>query len=97
LEKYESSIVPEEEKDNYKRIDTNGYYSYSCLQFQLYTFIEYYERWKGVELTEDEAREIIADCELQKDLAKWMIEQNPQNWRHWYNSVVRGLGYPPKK
>ena len=95
LEEYESSIV--EDKDNYKRVDVNGYYSYSCMQFQLYTFWGYYEEWKEMKVTEKEARELIANCERQKRLAVWMIKDDYSNWTHWRYSVEkRGLGYPPK-
>lgn len=99
LEEYESNII--EDKDNYKRIDTNGYYSYACMQFQMHTFLHFYnlknntnlELYKNISL--EEARNLISDCELQKDLATWMIKDNPNRWTHWRTSVERGLGLPP--
>jgi len=73
-----------------KYLDSNGKYSYSCLQFQEATFKSESKRYG---ITGD-----IMDCEVQKKIAKAMIQDNWKNWRHWYTSVkVRGLGYPPQK
>lgn len=99
LEEYESNIV--KDKDNYKRIDVNGYYSYSCLQFQMKTYLHFYNLKNDTDLklyeniSLKEARKLITDCERQKELAVWMIKENPQRWKHWRYSVQRGLGLPP--
>lgn len=73
---------------NYRRVDSNGYYSYSCLQFQRATFEQYAKKF-------DVAGDIY-DCEIQKRLAKLMILDDEKAWSHWYTSVeLRGLGKPP--
>ncbi len=47
---------------------------------------------------DDDLSKLIFDCNLQKEIAKRMIRENPVNWRNWYTSVVvRGLGLPPKE
>ena len=69
-------------------MDTNNRYSYACLQFQEATFNSYSKRY-GLEGD-------IYTCADQKIVARKMIEENPNNWRHWYTSVAkRGLGKPP--
>lgn len=86
-----------EGKEHVKILDSNNKYSYGCLQFQLDTFREFSQRYKlfpDVEMGEYE--NLIYDCNLQKKLAKEMIKENHDNWRHWYTSVkVKGLGEPP--
>lgn len=73
----------------FRIVDVNGYYSYSCLQFQKYTF-ESYSRL--LSFSGD-----INKCSDQIALARLMILSNWNNWSHWYHSVVtRGLGYPPR-
>jgi hypothetical protein len=70
-------------------LDTNGHYSYSCMQFQMATWLSY---GKPLGATEDN----IYDCSLQKKVAAKMIRDNHKNWTHWYNSVVKkGVGKPP--
>lgn len=70
-------------------IDVNGLRSYGCLQFQEPTFNSYAEAY-GI-------TGHITDCSTQKKLARAMIEDSWQNWRHWYNSVkVYGVGFPPR-
>lgn len=71
-------------------LDTNGLYSYGCLQFQYSTF----EEQKKIYNFDGE----IGSCKDQKELAKAMIRGNWNNWRKWYNSVLyKTAGYPPKK
>jgi len=83
--------------DNFRIVDSNGHYSYSCLQFQEKTFV-----WKAKEygiLPEAEEQEIINliyDCETQKRVARAMFENEPDAWKHWYTSTItKGLGLPP--
>lgn len=72
-----------------KFLDSNGKYSYSCLQFQESTFKSESARYN--------VEGQIMDCEVQKKIARAMIEDDWNNWRHWYTSVkVRNMGYPPK-
>lgn len=83
---------------DYKRLDDNGKYSYSCLQFQKQTFVQ--EVLEYDLLPEAEAHEIenmIYDCEFQKKLAREMFLNDAKAWYHWKTSVkARGLGMPPK-
>ena len=77
----------------FRRIDSNDKYSYSCLQFQRETWDTYAPRYFG-----DLDPEAIYDCGRQRAVAKAMILENPENWRHWFNSVTdpsRGIGLPP--
>ena len=85
-----------EGKTNLKILDLNGLHSFGCLQFQMQTFKAYGLRYKLFS-EDDDLNKLIFDCKLQKEIAKRMIRDNPDNWRNWYTSVVvRGLGYPPK-
>ncbi len=86
-----------EGKSNLKVLDHNGLHSFGCLQFQMSTFKEFGLKY-GLISEEDALDNIIYDCVLQKQIAKKMIQENPNNWRRWYTSVrVRGLGLPPKE
>jgi hypothetical protein len=86
-----------EGKEHLKVLDQNGYYSYGCLQFQMATFEAYAGKY-GFFTTDDNAETLIYDCGLQKAIAKRMIEDDANNWRHWFTSVkVRNLGFPPKE
>ena len=38
--------------------------------------------------------DLIYDCGFQKRLAVRMILDNPENWKHWRNTVQR-IGLPP--
>lgn len=81
---------------NYRRIDSNGKYSYSCLQFQEETFVDRVVRYKL--LPDSERTEImnwIYDCDFQKKVARKMFENEKDAWTHWRTSVKRGLGKPP--
>lgn len=73
-------------QENIRILDSNNRYSYGCLQFQELTFKSFSERYH---LFGD-----LMDCQLQKQIAKRMIQEDPENWRHWYNSV-KLLGPPP--
>lgn len=88
-----------EGREHIKILDHNNRFSYGCLQFQMETFISYARHYDLLENTEDgEMENVIYDCNLQKKLARLMIEEDYGNWRHWYTSVTsRNLGYPPKK
>lgn len=80
-----------------KILDHNGLHSFGCLQFQLYTFQAYGARY-GLLSPGDDIEKLIYDCNLQKEIARRMINENPENWRNWYTSVtVKGLGLPPKE
>lgn len=75
--------------EDLKFLDSNGKYSYSCLQFQEATFNQESARYN--------VEGQIMDCDTQKRIAKAMITDDWNNWRHWYTSVkVRKMGYPPK-
>jgi hypothetical protein len=67
-------------------LDTNGRLSKSCLQFQEATWEE--------QTRIHEISGSIMDCQLQKVLARKMLESDPRNARHWKNSTRR-LGPPP--
>ena len=82
-----------------KIIDSNGRYSYGCLQFQLETFKSYVIKYELLDAgsSDDFYRSKIFDCNLQKQLARWMIAEDYENWRHWWTSVRKtSLGLPPK-
>ncbi len=81
---------------DYKRIDSNDRYSYSCLQFQEATFREML-RLYDPEVREDQVGVLILDCAYQKKIARALFEaQGAKASRHWYTSIhIRGLGLPP--
>jgi hypothetical protein len=82
-----------------KILDVNGRYSYGCLQFQMATFKAYSTRYGLVDpdaITSWD--EQIYNCQLQKQIAKRMIQEKPSNWRHWgYTVLHKGTGLPPEK
>lgn len=83
-------------KENIKILDHNGVHSFGCLQFQKETFEEFGMKYQLVTV-DDDTDELIYDCTLQKEIAKRMIEDNYNNWRHWYTSVmIKKLGLPPQ-
>jgi len=99
LEIWMDKLVQLESKGNeYSKVkDSNGQYSYGCLQFQMPTFKSYGLKY-GLILKDDERNlnEIIYDCKLQKEIAEAMLREDSGNWRHWYTSVVKkNLGLPP--
>lgn len=99
LDAWIDSLVTKESngRSDIKILDHNDRYSYGCLQFQMETFESYINRYDLLPHTENsELENMIYDCDFQKLLTRKMIEENPQNWRHWYTSVAkRGLGFPP--
>ena len=99
LDAWINSLVNKESegRSHIKILDHNARYSYGCLQFQMETFEGYVKRYELLPNTEDsELENMIYDCDFQKLLTRKMIEENPENWRHWYTSVAkRGLGVPP--
>lgn len=99
LDAWIDSLVAKESegKAHIKILDHNDRYSYGCLQFQMETFESYIKRYNLLPYAEySELENMIYDCDFQKLLTRKMIEENPENWRHWYTSVAkRGLGVPP--
>lgn len=83
--------------ENFRHLDNNNEYSYSCLQFQEQTFIWKVKDYNLLPAAEDgEILNLIYDCDFQKKLARLMFENEPDAWKHWRTSVEkRGLGYPP--
>ena len=82
----------------YRRLDSNGYYSYGCLQFQKPTFLQeiiHHEFAPGASAAELDT--MIHDCNIQKQLAREMIKNDKNAYLHWKTSVItRGLGLPPQ-
>ncbi len=70
-----------------------GSRSSGVLQFKDSTFIHYAKRYQLFPNAEDaEILNFLNDAEYQKQLAKLMLDENPNNWRHWYNcSLKTGL------
>ena len=78
-------------------VDTNHKLSYGCLCFQFFSFKTYVRKYNLFPYTEDnELFNLIGECKLQKKLSRLMILDNYNNWKHWWTSVGRGLGLPPK-
>lgn len=83
-------------KANITIVDVNNRLSHGCLQFQEATLRMYATRYGLIEPGAD-IQPFFHDCEFQKELARRMILEDYDNWRHWYHSVItRGLGLPPK-
>lgn len=85
---------------NFRRLDSNGEYSYSCLQFQRRTFEDMAKRYQiPTKLyPSDRVSEPIYSCRIQRAVATAMFEdQGSKAARHWYTSIyVKGLGLPPE-
>ena len=78
-------------------VDTNHKLSYGCLCFQFSTFKSFVKQYNFLpEAEEREYLNMIGDCDFQKILAKQMLQSDYNNWKHWWTSVRRGLGLPPK-
>ena len=72
-----------------KVLDTNGYYSYGYVMFQMKTWLAYGKEFGAT-------KENIGDDELQKTVALSMLDDG--FWRHWYNCgkiVQKSLGLYP--
>jgi hypothetical protein len=80
----------------FKRIDDNGKYSYSCLQYQEATFVADVKYYDLLPYAEDqEIMNWIYDCQFQKQLAVVTILDNPKYASKWRTTVEdRGYGYP---
>lgn len=78
----------------FRIIDSNGKYSYSCLQFQEATFFSMTKKYN----IEIKAWDDIYNCDIQKKVAKAMwMDTKAATKVHWYHSIViRGLGLPSK-
>jgi hypothetical protein len=79
-------------------VDTNGRYSYGCLQFQMATFKAFMTRYgiAGMETPPAMWETLIYDCSVQKSLAKVMIQNDPVNaWKNWAYTVHHKTGMPP--
>ncbi len=78
--------------EEYKRLDSNGRYSYDCLQFQEQTWLSFARRY-GVDPWKNGG---IYQCENQLKVARLMFEDGVEAAaRHWYTSIYkRGLGLP---
>lgn len=76
----------------FKIIDSNGQYSYGCLQFQQATYLAMAKKYK----VDPWAGGGIYDCENQWKIARAMFEEDPvAASNHWYTSIyTRGLGLP---
>lgn len=77
-------------RPNIRIVDTNGYYSYGALQFQLGTFISYGKKYGILEkdITQDEARTLIFRADLQRAIATEMLKE-VGGWRHWTNCAKK--------
>ena len=75
--------------------DVDGRYYYGCLQFREKTFRSFVDKFGLTPNSEgSDVMELIYDCAFQKRLAVRMILDNPENWKHWRNTVQR-IGLPP--
>ncbi len=75
----------------------SGSKSYGALCFKLDTFQRYVRRYELLPYAEDaELMNWIGDADFQHQLAKRMILEDYGNWRHWKNTVVNKIGYPPR-
>lgn len=89
-------ILESNGRNDIKILDHNGEHSFGCLQFQKGTFEEFGMRYRLIAV-DDDTDKLIYNCNLQKQIAKKMIEENYGNWKHWYTSVkIKKLGLPPK-
>ena len=67
-------------------LDTNGLHSRGVMQFQYPTFKQYVRKYNLLEHVEDaELIYWMHEAEFSMHLAYLMLEENPDNWMHWYN------------
>lgn len=78
--------------EEYKRIDSNGKYSYGCLQFQEQTWFAMTKKY-NVDPFENGG---IYNCDQQWKVARAMFTEDPVGASmHWKTSIYdRGLGLP---
>lgn len=74
---------------DFKKVDTNGYYSYGKYQFQLHTFIHFATKYGFLsdDLEEADYRNWIADYSMQRKVAEKMLEEG--EWAHWFTCGKR--------
>ena len=76
-------------------LDRNGRVSRGCLQFQDLTLIACVRKHGFFPNAQDsELPNLAYDCRVAKNVARAMILDSPNNWRHWLSSV-RKIGLPP--
>lgn len=87
--------------NNFKRLDSNGKFSYGCLQFQLRTFISMARRYNiaSKEETDVDIVRHIYECDYQKRIASSMFAENEvKASNHWYTTIYKkGLGLPSEQ
>lgn len=83
-------------KPNFKRLDSNGKFSYGCLQFQLQTWLTQYKKYYDTGEPDSVIVSRIFNCTDQKNVAKKMFEDDVKKASlHWYTSIYKkGLGLP---
>jgi hypothetical protein len=78
-----------------------GSLSYGRFCFKRGTFTMFVKKYNLLPQCEDEEiMNWINDSEFQERLTKIIITNNPEDWRHWKNSVMvyrgrKGIGLPP--
>jgi hypothetical protein len=77
-------------------IDTNGRKSFGDLCFQETTFRTYVKKYNLLPQCEEaEIMNWITDGDFQRELAYRMIDEDIENWRHWYTTVaIKKVGLP---
>lgn len=68
-------------KEGFRKVDSNGYYSYATFQFQKGTF-EFFA--KKFDLFDSDLNKLIYTSDAQRKVARTMLQDNPKNWSHWY-------------
>jgi DNA gyrase/topoisomerase IV subunit B len=78
-------------------MDSNGKWSYSCLQYQEDTWLSMARRYGIIEKGSQKVDDRIYDCKLQKALTRQIfIHEGYSAASHWRTSIIkRGLGMPP--
>ena len=78
------AMCESDNRQHFRIVDSNGWYSYSTFQFQMPTWKAYAA--EVFPYAEDEDLEnLIWGRTDQRKVAKAMLEDNPENWRHWFN------------
>jgi hypothetical protein len=85
------SLIECESRWDDKAVGDNGK-AQGILQFHFETFKRYSLKYKIV-LTEEEAKEKWKDKEYQIKTAYYMLEEDKNNWTHWYNCGVKNKIY----
>lgn len=70
-------------RENFRIVDSNGWFSYATFQFQMPTW-KAYAAEVFTEADDADLENLIWGGSDQRKVVEYMLTTNPNNWRHWY-------------